>query len=323
MPTSTAEWTTGRWSWLLQEFGIDATFLVNKHGPCPMCGGKDRFRFDDKAGKGTWFCNGCGSGDGFDLIERFTKGEFKAIAALIDKMRGDAPEPQEFRPEASVELKREGLNRLWSSGNDPSILTQYFKSRWLDYITVANLTDVRGNPEVMFLDEEMGRADFPAMLAMVRNAKGEPISIHRTYLMKDGMRVKKLMPPTEKITGGAIRLRPIADGALIVAEGIETALAGKQLLLPLRDCGIWAAISANGLRELDVPSTVTHLFICADIDKSFTGQAAAYELARRMKVRKEPPSSVMVVHPNELGDMADVLKSKTMSYVEWRNGEIT
>lgn len=40
----------------------------NQHGPCPICGGKDRFRCDDKQGKGTWFCNQCGAGDGFELI---------------------------------------------------------------------------------------------------------------------------------------------------------------------------------------------------------------------------------------------------------------
>ncbi len=43
---------------------------TNQHGPCPVCGGKDRFRFDDKRGRGTWFCNYCGHGDGLDLVSR-------------------------------------------------------------------------------------------------------------------------------------------------------------------------------------------------------------------------------------------------------------
>lgn len=38
------------------------------HGPCPHCGGKDRFRMDDLEGRGTWFCNQCGAGDGLDLV---------------------------------------------------------------------------------------------------------------------------------------------------------------------------------------------------------------------------------------------------------------
>jgi hypothetical protein len=36
----------------------------NRHQACPVCGGSDRFRFDDKEGRGTWFCNQCGAGDG-------------------------------------------------------------------------------------------------------------------------------------------------------------------------------------------------------------------------------------------------------------------
>jgi hypothetical protein len=50
-----------RWLDILTALGVPAKFLRNWHGPCPMCGGKDRFRFDDKDGKGTFFCNGCGA----------------------------------------------------------------------------------------------------------------------------------------------------------------------------------------------------------------------------------------------------------------------
>lgn len=302
---------------MLQEFGIDGSHLVNKHGPCPMCEGKDRFRFDDRGGRGTWFCNACGAGDGFDLIEKFTGGEFKAIAAQIDTLRGKAPEPQAFRADASVELKRESLNRLWLSGNDPSLINEYFERRGLTY-RADNVDDVRGNREVLFIDEDMGKADFPAMLAMVRNAKGDPITIHRTYLLPNGMRVKKLMTPTETITGGAIRLRPIAEGRLLVAEGIETALAGQEIT-ERRRCGVWATVSANGMKNLEVPVEVEQLIICADNDKSFTGQAAAFELARRVKARGK--CEVRVVHPNSAGDMADLLNEPKMNPVIWRYDE--
>ncbi len=44
----------GRWPVLLQAAGIDAGFLQRRHGPCPVCGGKDRFRFTDREGRGTW-----------------------------------------------------------------------------------------------------------------------------------------------------------------------------------------------------------------------------------------------------------------------------
>jgi len=61
----------GRWPDLLTAVGIDTPFS-GKHGPCPACGGKDRFRFDNKGGRGTWICNQCGAGDGLDLVGKVT-----------------------------------------------------------------------------------------------------------------------------------------------------------------------------------------------------------------------------------------------------------
>ena len=59
----------GRWKDLIfPAFAMVVPAKKNQHGPCPICGGKDRFRCDDKQGKGTWFCNQCGAGDGFELI---------------------------------------------------------------------------------------------------------------------------------------------------------------------------------------------------------------------------------------------------------------
>lgn len=59
----------GRWKDLIfPAFAITVPPSKNKHGPCPICGGSDRFRCDDKQGKGTFICNQCGAGDGFELI---------------------------------------------------------------------------------------------------------------------------------------------------------------------------------------------------------------------------------------------------------------
>ncbi len=59
----------GRWKdEILPHFGVDQCFLSGKHCPCPICGGKDRFRLDDKDGHGTYICGQCGAGDGFTLI---------------------------------------------------------------------------------------------------------------------------------------------------------------------------------------------------------------------------------------------------------------
>lgn len=58
----------GQWQNILSNLGAEVP--LNTHTACPHCGGKDRFRFDNKDGNGTFICNQCGSGDGLDLVQR-------------------------------------------------------------------------------------------------------------------------------------------------------------------------------------------------------------------------------------------------------------
>ena len=60
----------GRWPSILPALGIAVPDNPRKHSPCPTCGGRDRFRFDDRDGFGSWFCNQCDphAGDGFALV---------------------------------------------------------------------------------------------------------------------------------------------------------------------------------------------------------------------------------------------------------------
>ncbi len=61
--------------------------------PCPACGGKDRFRFDDRQGAGTWFCNQCEpqSGDGLDLVKNVRQCSLTEAAQLVADILGVSP----------------------------------------------------------------------------------------------------------------------------------------------------------------------------------------------------------------------------------------
>ena len=76
---------------ILTALGVSSKALRNKHGPCPMCGGKDRFRFDNKGGRGTWICSQCGAGDGVELVKRLLNADFKEAVKAIDQHLGSAP----------------------------------------------------------------------------------------------------------------------------------------------------------------------------------------------------------------------------------------
>lgn len=79
----------GRWKDLVfPAFGIQVPAKRNQHGPCPICGGKDRFRCDDKQGKGTWICNHCKAGDGFALIEKSRSMSYSSVLQEVGAVLG-------------------------------------------------------------------------------------------------------------------------------------------------------------------------------------------------------------------------------------------
>lgn len=91
-----------RWPEILARLGIPSESLTDKHGPCPGCGGKDRFRLDDRDGRGTWICGGGGqtaSGDGFALLMHVYGWPFaQALQAVAEVLglepgHGRIPEP--------------------------------------------------------------------------------------------------------------------------------------------------------------------------------------------------------------------------------------
>jgi hypothetical protein len=61
----------GHWPAIINRVaGIEDDYLSTTHGPCPKCGGNDRWRvFDDFQEKGGGVCNQCGKfGDGLAVI---------------------------------------------------------------------------------------------------------------------------------------------------------------------------------------------------------------------------------------------------------------
>ncbi|OOS05972.1 putative DNA primase/helicase [Moraxella cuniculi DSM 21768] len=68
--------------------GITFAKAPHLHQPCPLCGGKDRFRCDDKDGTGSWICNQCGAGNGFSLVREYTGNDAYNAHALIAEVLG-------------------------------------------------------------------------------------------------------------------------------------------------------------------------------------------------------------------------------------------
>ena len=116
--TKITDLAQGHWPSILGALaGLSSEQLTDKHQPCPLCGGKDRYRFDDQDGSGSWFCNQCGgpaqsggAGNGMELLLRRTGWTFKEAAQRVEQHLGIAPQ----RPEPPTN----GAEHVWRYSAD-------------------------------------------------------------------------------------------------------------------------------------------------------------------------------------------------------------
>ncbi|EUL66280.1 DNA primase/helicase [Enterobacter hormaechei] len=87
--TETVKQACGHWPRILPALGVKV--MKNRHQACPVCGGSDRFRFDDKEGRGTWYCNQCGAGDGLKLVEKVFGVTASEAAGKVSAVTGNMP----------------------------------------------------------------------------------------------------------------------------------------------------------------------------------------------------------------------------------------
>ncbi len=291
----------GRWPGILKMLGINDLALSGKHGPCPMCGGNDRFRFDDKQGRGTYYCSGCGAGDGINLAMKLTGLPFRDAARRIEAIAGVIPHSI-IKAESSDEDKRNQLRQAWKGAapiQQGDAVVSYLRGRGLRLDTLPS--SLRFHPGMAYRDGDEVRK-LPAMLAMVTGADGKARSLHRTYLQgaqKAAVSHPKKLMQGMPLTGAAIRLAGVSN-RIGIAEGIETALAAAELF----DLPVWSCISTSGVETFEPPVGVREVVIFADNDPNFAGQKAAYTAAHRLTLKGY---HAQVRIPQSSGDWLDTL----------------
>ena len=292
---SAVEIARGKWPSILAQIGISVK--RNHHGPCPLCGGTDRFRFDDLDGRGTYYCNQCGAGNGVQLMQRKTNWPMAKVMREIERMAGGLPSEPIQEKKDDPEKRRKQLNEMWNGGRNVSrddTVGEYLNRR----------TGLKVYPPVLRFHPALYHAEtksnHPAMIAKVTDADNKPVAIHRTWMGE--------VAPKKKLTAGtlppasAIRLLPYEE-SLGIAEGIETAISAYAIF----NIPTWAAISANMLEKWEPPQIVKKVYVFGDNDHNFVGQLAAYRLAYRLR-QNEKFEVVRVVIPNVHGaDWNDLL----------------
>jgi putative DNA primase/helicase len=278
---------TGKWRGVLMQLGVPGEALRDKHGPCPLCGGEDRFRFDNRDGRGTYICGQCGAGDGMQLAERFTGLPFAEVAARIDVILGNVKPDAPARAPMSEDDRIQALRRAWVESRPVApgdLVDTYLQSRGLGEVSYPKA--LRFAPSLR--DGEGGIR--PAMLALVGVHGEKPVSLHRTFLRPDGkgkaeMESPRKLMPGDLPDGACVQLSDWqGHGPIGIAEGIETAMGASALF----DVPVWAAISAPLMAKWCPPAGCDEVAIFADHDTKFGGQAAAFRLAHRLAVKGLP-----------------------------------
>jgi putative DNA primase/helicase len=285
----------GKWRSILVGIGINEKFLTAKHGPCPLCDGTDRFRWDDKKGSGSYFCNRCGAGSGVDLVMKFKGVNFLDARKLIE---AELPQAVVAAPKAKRGIDPARYVEMWRMAQPLSGVCP--ASKYLDSRGVGGSmypSQLRFMPKATYVHDDGKKTYHPAMLALFVSPDAKAATVHFTYLDERGRKadvpkVRKLAPCPIP-SGGAVRLSSSAS-IMGVAEGIETALSASRLF----DMPVWAALSATGLMKWQPPTTCRHVFVFGDADASFGGQHKAYALAYRLRTEG---FAVTVELPRELG----------------------
>lgn len=291
------------WPEVLSRLGIADSYLRKKPGPCPACGGRDRFTFDNRTGHGDYFCRRCGAGDGFKLVTSVHGWTFSEARKRVMEVAGigeqpmervpppRAPDPEPVEP-AKPTQRVERILRESCRIEDCEPAIAYLRRRALWPLPKGH--GLRAHPSVAYYEDAKLVDRFPALVGVVRDVAGEFVTTHITYLKPEGHERKMLGKLVNRV-GCAVRLMQHGE-TLGVAEGIETAFSAARI----HRVPTWATISRVLLAKFEPPTGVHRLVIFADQD--VPGLEAAGKLMERLQGRvrlelKVPPE----------GDWNDVL----------------
>jgi phage/plasmid primase-like uncharacterized protein len=250
-------------------------------GPCPVCGGTDRFAIHTR--KQCWHCRGCQKGgDVISLVQHIDGIEFPAA---IDVLTGTASSPIRTPTAVPIDRGRDQAyearqlhlaETIWRDAKSPLPLEAlaYFAWRKINIKDVPDQAGLRFHPDCPW-----DNGTTQCVIGRYTDARtNEPRGIWRRPV--DGRKPKAIGPTA----GCVIRLWPDEDvtAGVVIGEGVETTLAaatrcryGPTLLQPA-----WATGSASNMEHFPVLPGIDCLTILVDNDASGTGQRAAETCAQ-------------------------------------------
>jgi putative DNA primase/helicase len=303
--------------------GIKLRGKVERVGPCPVCGGIDRFSISTR--KQLFNCRGFGGGDVIAMVQHLDGCDFPTAVRTLTGIEPGRPAPKldpvriadAEAKAAQAELEEQEqfrrAMRIWHHAVpvEGTLAEVYLRvPRKLDISDGVSGPILRFHPACPF-----GSTTRPCMIALVRSiATNEPVAIHRTALNPDGT-VMKVDGKTARLAlgstkNGAVKLTDDADVStgLFIGEGVETVLGG--MMLPRWWRPAWAVLYEANIRSFQVLSGIEHLGILVDHDPEDkhgrrAREAAANECAQRwMTAGREVTSLISVIEGEDMADVA-------------------
>jgi putative DNA primase/helicase len=262
---------------------------IERCGPCPVCGGVDRFSINFK--KQVWHCRGCGKGG--DVISLVQHAEGTTFAEAVASLAGEEWRKLASAPRAPDRRRAE---------DDEGERRQHQKARWL----WGQIRPLVGSVAERYLREARGYGGpLPATLGFLEPARPEyHPSLIAAFAMPDEPEPGVLAAPKDIGSVLLIGLKPDGSGkadvdhpkktigspaglpiavapvndllGLAITEGLEDALSVAEAT----GLGVWAAGGASFMPKLAaaVPSYVECVTIFAHADQA--GRKGARDLER-------------------------------------------
>jgi len=322
-------YATGRWREILLTLATSIAPTIERgkrHGPCPLCDGKDRARcHNDFEETGGIFCNQCGGGaDGFAVLMWANGWTFpealEAVASYLGFTANTLPTIRKHTPKTHPKKdwsrERKQLEQTWSESQpDAKRVREYFEHRGL-YLSLPDT--LRFHPRLPYYHNDGEVTYHPAMLTQI-TCGDEVVGMHRTYLDSNGPgkaavpSPKKTIKCADTISGGSIRLfEPEQDKPLVLCEGIETALAIRDY----SDWPVWSCVNSTMLEKVELPDSIKSVYIGADKDLSGDGQESAAKLAQCLV--NEGREVKISLPPMEIPE-----GSNSVDWLDYLNKEVT
>ncbi|HHT1520087.1 TPA: primase-helicase zinc-binding domain-containing protein [Enterobacter hormaechei] len=266
--TETVKQACGHWPRILPALGVKV--MKNRHQACPVCGGSDRFRFDDKEGRGTWLCNQCGAGDGLKLVEKVFGVKPSEAAQKVNAVTGNLP-PVATEVIAAAEAETEA-DRKAAAALAVRLMEKTRPASGNAYLTCKGFPD-RECP-VLSATHKTGGVTFRAGDVVVPLYDDTGALVNLQLISSDGLK-RTLKGGQIKGACHVIEGKKQAGKRLWIAEGYATALTVHHLTGET----VMVALSSVNLHSLASLARQKHpacqIVLAADRDLNGDGQNKA------------------------------------------------